>query len=203
MGRLFGTDGVRGVANAPPLTPEFTCRLGRIAAACPPRPSLDPAASRAPDRSGHPRFRPLLEQALVAGVLSVGVDALVAGVLPTPAVAASRPRWVPPAGWSCPRPSRSRTTASSSSRRRVTSCPTRGRTRPRRAFSPAGRAPSDGSRPGTAAPVPGAEGRYLDGLRSSLPVDSAWPAGGSCSTVPTAQPIASARASSGRWGRRS
>ena len=32
MGRLFGTDGIRGVANATPLTPEETCRLGRVAA---------------------------------------------------------------------------------------------------------------------------------------------------------------------------
>ena len=92
MGRLFGTDGVRGVANVPPLTPELTCRLGRIAAACltEGRPSnrRRPALLIARDTrvSG-----PLLEQALVAGVLSVGVDALVAGVLPTPAVAALTP----------------------------------------------------------------------------------------------------------------
>ncbi|HEX2500644.1 MAG TPA: phosphoglucosamine mutase, partial [Methylomirabilota bacterium] len=71
MGRLFGTDGVRGVANAPPLTPELTCRLGRIAAACltEGRPSTRrrPALLIARDTrvSG-----PLLEQALVAGVLS-------------------------------------------------------------------------------------------------------------------------------------
>ena len=92
MGRLFGTDGIRGVANASPLTPELTCRLGRIAAAClmERRPSTRrrPALLVARDTrvSG-----PLLEQALVAGVLSVGVDALVAGVLPTPAVAALTP----------------------------------------------------------------------------------------------------------------
>jgi phosphoglucosamine mutase len=92
MGRLFGTDGVRGLANAAPLTPELTCRLGRIAAAClaehGTRPGTRPAVLIARDTriSG-----PLLEQALVAGVLSVGVDALVAGVLPTPAVAALIP----------------------------------------------------------------------------------------------------------------
>ena len=92
MGRLFGTDGIRGVANTAPLTPELVCRLGRIA-----------GASLA-ERAGPTRRRPalligrdtrvsgpLLEQALVAGVLSVGVDALVAGVLPTPAVAALTP----------------------------------------------------------------------------------------------------------------
>ncbi len=88
MARLFGTDGVRGVANAPPLTPEIVCRLGRVAAAY--------LAERTPSRRPRPALLvgrdtrvsgPLLEQAFVAGVLSVGVDALVAGVLSTPAVA--------------------------------------------------------------------------------------------------------------------
>jgi phosphoglucosamine mutase len=92
MGRLFGTDGVRGVANTPPLTPELVCRLGRIAGAY--------LAERAGPSRRRPALLigrdtrlsgPLLEQALVAGVLSVGVDALVAGVLPTPAVAALTP----------------------------------------------------------------------------------------------------------------
>src|SRR5262245_36762311 len=92
MGRLFGTDGVRGLANAAPLTPEFVCRLGRIAAASlaerggteGPRPAL--LVARDTRVSG-----PLLEQALVSGVLSAGVDALVGGVLPTPAIAALTP----------------------------------------------------------------------------------------------------------------
>ncbi|HEV8676823.1 MAG TPA: phosphoglucosamine mutase [Methylomirabilota bacterium] len=88
MGRLFGTDGVRGVANEAPLTPELAFRLGRVAAAylaehdgpTGVRPAL--LIGRDTRLSG-----PLLEQALVAGVLSTGVDALVAGVLPTPAIA--------------------------------------------------------------------------------------------------------------------
>ena len=88
MARLFGTDGVRGVANAEPLTPELAYRLGRVAAAylaehgsrIGSRPAL--LVGRDTRLSG-----PLLEQALVAGILSTGVDALVAGVLPTPAVA--------------------------------------------------------------------------------------------------------------------
>jgi phosphoglucosamine mutase len=88
MGRLFGTDGVRAIANAEPLTPELAYRLGRVAA-----PYL---ADRAPGTGRRPGILvgrdtrlsgPLLEQALVAGVLSTGVDALVAGVLPTPAIA--------------------------------------------------------------------------------------------------------------------
>src|SRR5262245_8973179 len=93
MGRLFGTDGVRGVANEPPLTAEFAVRLGRIAAAylaarhreagaaLPGRPAI--LVGRDTRLSG-----PLLEQGLVAGILSAGVDALAVGVLPTPAIAA-------------------------------------------------------------------------------------------------------------------
>ena len=92
MARLFGTDGVRGVANAAPLTPELACRLGRIAGAY--------LAERAGSTRRRPALLvgrdtrvsgPLLEQALVSGVLSVGVDVLVGGVLPTPAVAALTP----------------------------------------------------------------------------------------------------------------
>jgi phosphoglucosamine mutase len=90
--RLFGTDGIRGVANADPLTPELLCRLGRVSARL--------LAERAPARPARPALLvgrdtrlsgPLLEQALVAGILSTGVDALVAGVLPTPAIAALTP----------------------------------------------------------------------------------------------------------------
>ncbi|MBI4011267.1 MAG: phosphoglucosamine mutase [Candidatus Rokubacteria bacterium] len=93
MRRLFGTDGVRGVANEEPLTPEFAYRLGRVVAAY--------LAQRRPGRGATAGSRPailigrdtrlsgpLLEQALVAGVLSTGVDTLLVGVLPTPAIAA-------------------------------------------------------------------------------------------------------------------
>lgn len=87
-GRLFGTDGVRGIANAEPLTPELAYRIGRVAAAY-----LVERGGRAGSRPAILVGRdtrlsgPLLEQAFVAGVLSTGVDAWVAGVLPTPAVA--------------------------------------------------------------------------------------------------------------------
>ena len=86
--RLFGTDGVRGLANTVPLTPELALRLGRAAAAH--------LAERAGGTGRRPALLvgrdtrlsgPLLERAFVAGVLSTGVDAFVAGVLPTPAVA--------------------------------------------------------------------------------------------------------------------
>lgn len=77
--RLFGTDGVRGVANAD-LTPELALALGRAAArVLGPGPFLLGRDTRI---SG-----PMLEAALVAGLCSAGAQALRGGVLPTPAVA--------------------------------------------------------------------------------------------------------------------
>ncbi len=84
MGRLFGTDGVRGVANR-----ELTAELGLALSAAAAR-RLAPAAAghriavvgRDPRASGE-----MLEAAVVAGLTSEGVDALLVGVLPTPAVA--------------------------------------------------------------------------------------------------------------------
>src|SRR6185437_7016301 len=85
VGKLFGTDGVRGLANAD-LTPELALAL---------------AASAARVLIGHdPSHRPLavvgrdgrasgemLEAAVVAGLTSSGADVLRVGVLPTPAIA--------------------------------------------------------------------------------------------------------------------
>ena len=84
MGRLFGTDGVRGVANR-----DLTAELGLALSAAAAR-RLVPATSghrlavvgRDPRASGE-----MLEAAVVAGLASEGVDALLVGVLPTPAVA--------------------------------------------------------------------------------------------------------------------
>ena len=84
MGRLFGTDGVRGVANR-----ELTAELGLALSAAAAR-RLAPAATghrvavvgRDPRASGE-----MLEAAVIAGLTSEGVDALLVGVLPTPAVA--------------------------------------------------------------------------------------------------------------------
>ena len=82
---LFGTDGVRGVANLAPTTPEAVLRLGRAAAyACRSGGSgrQTIVIGRDTRLSGD-----MLEPALTAGVCSMGVDALLAGVLPTPAIA--------------------------------------------------------------------------------------------------------------------
>jgi phosphoglucosamine mutase len=77
--RLFGTDGVRGPVGAL-LTPELAVRLGRAAAlqADPDRPQV--LIVRDTRESG-----PMLEEALAAGVAAGGGDAMLAGVLPTPA----------------------------------------------------------------------------------------------------------------------
>lgn len=85
MGRLFGTDGVRGVANRE-LTAELALALGAAAA-------RHLASSGAPGRrvaviGRDPRASgEMLEAAVIAGLTSQGVDALRVGVLPTPAVA--------------------------------------------------------------------------------------------------------------------
>ena len=84
MGRLFGTDGVRGIANTD-LTCELAMKLGRAAATV---------------LSNNARRRPLfvigmdtrissemLANAITAGLCSVGADVMVLGVVPTPAVA--------------------------------------------------------------------------------------------------------------------
>ncbi|WP_310783885.1 phosphoglucosamine mutase [Mycobacterium sp. Z3061] len=85
MGRLFGTDGVRGVANRE-LTAELALALGAAAArhlASSTGPGRRMAViGRDPRASGE-----MLEAAVIAGLSSEGVDALRVGVLPTPAVA--------------------------------------------------------------------------------------------------------------------
>ncbi len=83
MGKYFGTDGVRGVANTE-LTPEFTLKLGRILgyqlkSLCE-RPKV--LIGRDTRISGE-----LLEGALIAGLISAGADVLKLGVITTPGVA--------------------------------------------------------------------------------------------------------------------
>lgn len=83
MGRMFGTDGVRGVANTE-LTAELAYNLGRAGAYVLTEAAHKPKILVAKDTriSGD-----MLEAALVAGILSVGAEAVVLGVIPTPAVA--------------------------------------------------------------------------------------------------------------------
>ncbi len=83
MGKLFGTDGVRGVANEG-LTPELAFKLGRAGAKVLAQGKKRPTVLIGKDTriSGA-----MLEGALIAGITSVGADVLLAGVVPTPAVA--------------------------------------------------------------------------------------------------------------------
>ncbi|HLK11992.1 MAG TPA: phosphoglucosamine mutase [Candidatus Binatia bacterium] len=82
--RLFGTDGVRGIANVEPMTSETALRLGR---------ALAHVSKRSPHRhkiligkdtrlSGY-----MLETAMASGICSMGVDVLLVGPMPTPGIA--------------------------------------------------------------------------------------------------------------------
>ncbi len=84
MGRLFGTDGVRGLANGD-LTPELALSVALAAAhVLRDSGSARPLAvvGRDPRASGE-----MLEAAVVAGLTSAGADVALVGVLPTPAIA--------------------------------------------------------------------------------------------------------------------
>ncbi len=83
--KLFGTDGVRGIANIEPMTTEMAMQLGRAAAFV----FKDDTNRRhrvviGKDTrlSGY-----MIENALVAGICSMGVDVLIVGPLPTPGIA--------------------------------------------------------------------------------------------------------------------
>jgi phosphoglucosamine mutase len=89
--KLFGTDGVRGVANLEPVTAETALKLGRAAAH---------VFTEAGGRTHRTDRRPvivigkdtrlsgyMLENAMAAGLMSLGVDVFLLGPLPTPGVA--------------------------------------------------------------------------------------------------------------------
>jgi phosphoglucosamine mutase len=84
MRKLFGTDGVRGVANLEPMTSETAMKLGRAAAHLFKRRSGRHQIVIGKDTrlSGY-----MLESALTSGICSMGVDVLLVGPLPTPAIA--------------------------------------------------------------------------------------------------------------------
>ena len=83
MSRMFGTDGVRGIANTE-LTAKLAYDLGRAGAYVLTEGAHKPKILVGKDTriSGD-----MLESALVAGILSVGAEAIILGVIPTPAVA--------------------------------------------------------------------------------------------------------------------
>ena len=83
MGRLFGTDGVRGVANSQ-LTPSLAFRIGQAGAYVLSKAHPHPQILIGKDTriSGD-----MLEAALICGICSVGADVIKVGVLPTPGIA--------------------------------------------------------------------------------------------------------------------
>ncbi|CBE68620.1 MAG: phosphoglucosamine mutase [Candidatus Methylomirabilis oxygeniifera] len=84
MRQLFGTDGIRGVANREPMTPETMVKVGRAAAhllrGATERPTI--VIGKDTRLTGY-----MLETALTAGITSMGVDVLLVGPLPTPGIA--------------------------------------------------------------------------------------------------------------------
>lgn len=84
MPRLFGTDGIRGTISQWPLTLEFVLKLGQsiaqIVGGGDARPRV--VIGRDPRQSGY-----MLQSVLAAGLMSQGVDVMLAGVIPTPGVA--------------------------------------------------------------------------------------------------------------------
>lgn len=106
MGRLFGTDGIRGMANRYPMTGEVAMAVGRAVAYV-----LQQQAAQSVNKGGIPiGFKPLeskrpvrrakivvgkdtrlsgymIEQALASGICSMGADCILIGPMPTPGVA--------------------------------------------------------------------------------------------------------------------
>lgn len=82
--RLFGTDGIRGLANVHPMSPDMVLRLGQAIGVYFSKSGSHPKILIGKDtrRSGY-----MLEQALCSGICSVGVDAFFLGPLPTPGIA--------------------------------------------------------------------------------------------------------------------
>ncbi len=84
MGKLFGTDGIRGLANEYPMTSEIAMKVGRAVAYFFGRKKGKAKIIIGKDTriSGY-----MFEYALVSGICSMGADACLAGVLPTPGIA--------------------------------------------------------------------------------------------------------------------
>ncbi|MGB6288724.1 MAG: phosphoglucosamine mutase [Desulfobulbales bacterium] len=88
MRKVFGTDGVRGVANTYPMTTEISMQLGRAIAFL--------VKKQMPDKEHNPRIvigkdtrlsGYMIENALASGICSMGVNVLLVGPLPTPGIA--------------------------------------------------------------------------------------------------------------------
>lgn len=83
--KLFGTDGIRGTANEFPITPELAMQVGRAIARI--LPAREAGAHKVVIGRDTRISGQMLESALTAGLMSEGASVLLAGSLPTPAVA--------------------------------------------------------------------------------------------------------------------
>ena len=84
MKKLFGTDGIRGLANSEPMIPETVVKIGRAAAYLLKKNEGKNKIVIGKDTrlSGY-----MLESALTSGICSMGVDVVLVGPMPTPAIA--------------------------------------------------------------------------------------------------------------------
>jgi len=84
LGKLFGTDGIRGIANEYPMTAEMALNIGRATAHLFKKKGHVPKIIVGKDTriSGY-----MFESALVSGICSMGVNAIMVGVMPTPGIA--------------------------------------------------------------------------------------------------------------------
>ena len=84
MKKLFGTDGIRGIANEYPMTAEIALNIGRALAYLSKRKGHSPRIIIGKDTrlSGD-----MFESALISGICSMGVHAISVGVIPTPGIA--------------------------------------------------------------------------------------------------------------------
>jgi phosphoglucosamine mutase len=82
--KLFGTDGIRGIANEYPMTAEVSLNVGQAIAHLSKRKGHSPRILLGKDTriSGD-----MFEEAIIAGICSMGVDAISAGIIPTPGIA--------------------------------------------------------------------------------------------------------------------
>ena len=85
MGTLFGTDGIRGVANEYPITPEIAMKIGKAVASIFNEHNKDRSkivVGKDTRISGD-----MLENAITSGVCALGADVFLTGILPTPGIA--------------------------------------------------------------------------------------------------------------------
>jgi phosphoglucosamine mutase (EC 5.4.2.10) len=84
MGKLFGTDGIRGIANIYPMTAEIAMKVGSAVASVLRNNAHSPKILIGKDTrlSGY-----MLEYAMTSGICAMGVDVFLVGPLPTPGIA--------------------------------------------------------------------------------------------------------------------